>query len=270
MNMNILARKVGLNSACDLKKGALIRLGCDPFIEGVPNYRILDINDTMIKVMAMFEYNDGYGFSKPTTTTKFKREENLPDKFDQYEKIYPDTLFYGMQYADSGIDKKMAKFYNELPYDITKAIVEQNISQSLYESHYILNDYIINKAPVNGMSWFLKDFSSDDDFKFKKNAVKYAVSKVASASIGKRNIFILDIDDIIAYLGNNWTPQQLNMMLFGTDNSVDETILLRSSVFSCMNNSGLMNVLGANGRILSSDLYMVKIRPVFVLDLMQL
>lgn len=141
----------------------------------------------------------------------------------------------GQKYADSKLDQAMTSYYNGLPEAIKTAIVPQTIKQSMYS------------------------FS---------NPMRLA-NKKAEIEVGQRYIYALDVDDVIEYLGNDYSsgsPYVVNKMFFDTTLSVPRNVCLRSA------DSGysgyVFYVSGDHGYLYDYHHYGSReIRPAFVLDL---
>lgn len=145
--------------------------------------------------------------------------------------------YTSQKYADSNLDQAMINYYNSLPEAIKTAIVPQTIKQSMYS------------------------FS---------NPMRLA-NKVAEIEVGQRYVYALDLDDVIEYLGNDYSsdsPDIVNEMFFNTTSLVEGSIWLRSVVSNPDYNSRAFCVSGYRG-ILDSSIYFLsfEVRPAFVLDL---
>lgn len=55
------------------------------------------------------------------------------------------------------------------------------------------------------------------------------MQKIAETNIGSRNVYILDMDEVIEYLGPVSTPQDLNEMFFNVRESYGRFVYLRSA-----------------------------------------
>lgn len=143
--------------------------------------------------------------------------------------------FKGQKYAGSTLDTEMTNFYNSLPEAIKTAIVPQTIKQSMY--------------------------SFSDPMRLD--------NKKAEIEVGQRYVYALDVDDVIEYLGNDYSSDSsyvVNEMFFDTTSIVYRSVWLRSA-YSDNNNfvfcaSGGYRNLTSSGVFLSSE-----VRPTFVLDL---
>lgn len=200
-------------------------------------YRVLDVNETQVKVLAMESIDES-----------FFNEEIVRITFGE---------FTGLEYANSTLDWTMTNYYNSLPEAIQNAIVEQNINQSMYgicDESLCYASYSKEKEP---------DFTLEDQIGYYSYFQKYKEVKV-----GKRKIYALDIDDILAYFGPATTSNDLIEMLYNSNDSVSNGIWLRS-VPDYLNDAYLVN--GKQGWIQPmGNSYSHEVRPTFVVDLSML
>lgn len=143
--------------------------------------------------------------------------------------------YTGQKYENSKLDQSMKNYYNSLPEAIKAAIVPQTIKQSMY-SH--------------------------------DNPTRLA-HKIAEIEVGQRYIYALDVDDVIEYLGNDYSsgsPYVVNKMFFDTTSLVSRYVWLRSA--SPDHSNSAFFVYGESG-FLGGDYHsnINEVRPAFVLDL---
>lgn len=197
-------------------------------------YRVLDVNETQVKVLAMESIDES-----------LFNEEIVRITFGE---------FTGLQYANSTLDLTMTNYYNSLPETIQNAIIEQNINQSMYgicDESLCYASYSKEKEP---------DFALEDQIGYYLYFQKYKEVKV-----GKRKIYALDIDDILAYFGPATTSNDLIEMLYNSNDSVSNGIWLRS-VPDYLNDAYLVD--GKQGWIQPmGNSYSHEVRPTFVVDL---
>ena len=168
---------------------------------------------------------------------------------DSSVKTYFDDDITGQKYKGSKIDNYLENtFYPSLSFK--KAIIEQNIAQNMYE---------LNGTPAD---------ASYTTF----SGTSYTTAKTGHVSVGSRHVYVLDVKDIISYLGTSWTPQQLNMMFYNTDSAIDSShtpyhyAWLRSADASSpigawvvFGDAGYLNHFGYSGSY--------AVRPAFVIDI---
>ena len=143
--------------------------------------------------------------------------------------------YTGQKYENSKLDQSMTNYYNSLPEAIKTAIVPQTIKQSMY--------------------------SHDNPTRL--------THKIAEIEVGQRYIYALDVDDVIEYLGNDYSsgsPYVVNKMFFDTTSLVSRYVWLRSA--SPDHSYSAFFVYGNSG-FLGGDYYsnLSEVRPTFVLDL---
>lgn len=217
-------------------------------------YRVLDINENKeAKLLAMYD---------ASSMTFYESEEPVEDTITFIEE----EDVSGIKYADSDIDKYLNEtFYESLSFK--NAIVPQEINQNMYKR----NEGSAGVSPDANpwyKAWFVSTTAETDT-----GAIKYTVTKIASVSVGSRSVYLLDVEDVISYLDQNFSPQQLNTMFWDTDSyyegsSPDRYIYLRSADKD--GNNRVWHVFGVTGGLgveLSSGDY--GIRPAFVVDLTQ-
>lgn len=112
-------------------------------------------------------------------------------------------------YSGSTLDTEMNNYYNALPESVKSAIVEQNINQLNYSRSY--SSSASDMLHITGL-----------------NSRNYYYYANTTTNVGNRNVFALDIQDIIDYLGSDITGAQLNEMFFNSSESVSRIVWLRS------------------------------------------
>lgn len=93
------------------------------------------------------------------------------------------------------------------------------------------------------------------------------MTRVADINVGNRKVYALDVDDVIAYLGSNSTPQDVNELFWNQRSFKSSNVWLRSA------RSGSSNFAfradGGSGYLYYIDYYSnsCEVRPAFVLNL---
>lgn len=216
-------------------------------------YRVLDINENKeAKLLAMYDASLMIFYSS--------EEEGVVDTTEFKDGVN------GTKYANSDIDTYLNEaFYENLSFK--NAIIEQNINQSMYKFDSAQID-----PNADATSWYKSWFVStnvDTD----ENAYKYTVTKYDSVVVGPRYVYLLDVEDVINYLGPNFSPQQLNTMFWDTDRfyegvSPNTYTYLRSADKDNAGNVWITyGVTGALGVYINYS--PSGIRPAFVVDLTQ-
>lgn len=196
------------------------------------SYKVLESNGTQVKLLAMDSYKESV-FNPSFVATDFNGTT-------------------GPQYSGSRLDTYMTNFYNSLPTELQNAIVEQNISQSMYIIYSGTN------ASANFSAWWKSPFNDATT-----SGYSYWLTRVAEINVGARKVFALDVDDVISYLGSNSTAKDVNELFFGVRNNVSRLVWLRSA-----ETDGPFRVNGRCGYLdYSSNTDLFEVRPAFVLDL---
>lgn len=143
----------------------------------------------------------------------------------------------GSNYSGSNLNITMTNYYNALPSDVQSAIVAQNIVQSKYSC-----------------SWSIPMTTSN---------------RTGQNIVGERYVYSLDVDDVIEYLGENYTALALNQMFFGDDagKNISHDVWLRSAYAG--NEYDAFYVSGEYGYVHYARIgnHYYEVRPAFVLDL---
>ena len=168
------------------QKGDLITLSSDT----THQYRVLSADGTKAFVMSMYDVS---GTKKAYDADGAKSDKNL------------------LAYADSDIDKYLEEtWYAGLDNTMKDAIESTTIDQPAYE--------FAETQPVSGDYYSgTYDFESPTNYYIVPDGTK-------TATVGSRHAYLLDVKDVINYLGTgNLTPTNVNEMFFDTDSSVEES-----------------------------------------------
>lgn len=140
-------------------------------------------------------------------------------------------------YKDSTLDKKMTAYYDSLPADIKSAIVPQTINQSMYKTAIPLT----------------------------------ASKKLAQVTVGTRYVYALGVDDIIAYLGEGYTYNDLMKMFFNVDAPKvgNRFVWLRSVAYDYNLYAYIVSGQVGYACLLRANSY-AEVHPAFVIDLSRL
>ena len=157
-------------------------------------------------------------------------------------------------YENKDLDYRMNSTY----YNSLSDAFKSNI-QSKMITAYSWVRYGSESAEVS--SWGKDGFGSDDT-----SGDAYTMSKIGVVNSFERYVYVPDVQDIIDYLGATFTPQQLNVMFFGLNYSVDRSVWLRSSV-SGVNYNNII-VSGKKG-VIDDAYYQASFesRPTFTISL---
>lgn len=195
-------------------------------------FRVLSVNGSKVKVLMMDSYTSDY-FNRSSITTSF-------------------GSYTGQKYAGSDLDDAMTSYYNSLPAIIRNAIVEQNISQSMYS--------------------YLGDSSTTETSYVGITGSTYTIARRGSTNVGMRKVYALDVDDIFEYLGPTFTGSQINKMIFDSNDAVYRYIWLRSAYYNKSvsgSENKALTYRGKEGRLSDETINYTyrEIHPVFVIDL---
>lgn len=207
-------------------------------------FRVLKTEGTTAKVLGMFN-NMKEWYNNHSTVATFKNGKT------------------GQKYEGSLLDVRMNQtFYNSLSEQNRNAIIPKNVEQRIYNITY--------SKPSSGVyytSWNKNYFKADDT----SGNTYYIVDMNDVIELGERRVWNADILDIVEYLGESWTPQQLMMMFYNVDYGVNtdsnEIIWLKSATTW---NDGALQIIGHMGGIGANNFnYYVILRPCFYIDLSQ-
>lgn len=214
-------------------KGQIISMNLDGTAR---DYRVLSINDTVAKVVAMFDGPTSQKFNTSSKTIAFS----------------DGTV--AQQYMGSDLDTYLNEtWYNTLNADAKAAIVEVDLTQDLW------------KAGETGNPMFYRISSNGDRLSFSK--------MTGTSPIGKRKIYALSVQDVVDYLelssGANMTWQSIMKMFYNEEqvgiggypwfSSADGTY--SSSVYYLYSTQGYISTMYNNYS------YSWNTRPAFCLDL---
>ena len=209
------------------------------------DYRVLEINENIAKLLAMYDVSKSK-IREFSDTTSFGEETGEIYENSIIDKYLEESFYQGLSFKDK--------------------IIPQNISQSYYNMLAMASEGWIK-------GWGKDNFNSSTE---ENDADKiYYIKNAGIIGInGTRNCYLLDVDDVLSYLdlnnGEAVTPQQLNEMFFNVDNSIDETNALYYRVW-LRSTSGLnyfRYVDGGNGTIDGHTFNQeLGVRPAFVVDL---
>lgn len=241
MNTNCVNTISAFNDGFEQKSAVNVSKG-DIIIIDEKEYRVLEVNENEVKLLAMYD----------TVSVGFYSNDS---------DVYILTpRGEGIKYENSNIDNYLEnEFYPSLSFK--DAIIPQNITQNIY----VFNDTVIDAS-----AWGKAHFTPSTT----KGGL-YTVGKVASVSIGSRHVYALDVQDIIDYLDPEkisfrhtptWTPQQFNTMFWNVDSSLEsEYIWSRSACYGYYDCVYLDGVYGVLSTIQYN--YNTPVRPAFVIDI---
>ena len=195
-------------------KGDLVNLDLDG--QGAKQYRVLNINGDVAKVVAMYDTLSSVYNSTSTTTT------------------FGSTT--AQKYADSTLDTYLnTTWYNTLKDNVKAAIVPENVVQYCYQYYDQPN------TPNTPTYTYQFQYNwSDSNYENANN--------VGNVTVGDRNVFALDLKDIFDYFGKVCiTSNELMTLFFNQTTEVSKNPWLRSS--SAVDSSLAWSVYGGGGSL---------------------
>lgn len=205
-------------------------------------YRVLNVNDTVAEVLAMYDASTSQKFLTVRKIVTFSGGST------------------GLQYQDSDLDTYLNEtFFATLSATMQAAIVPKAINQDMLASS--------DRAPSSG-TYYHQTYGSSNRYYYDNAAgVSYG-----TAEVGSRNVYALSVREVINYLGvpenGDFTDTDIRQM-FWNDNGihVSEKPWLRSA-YGNNNNYNAFAVVGQSG-ILHPNYYdnRDRVRPAFQIDL---
>ena len=177
-------------------KGDLVNLDLDG--QGAKQYRVLNINGDVAKVVAMYDTLSSV-YNSTSTTTKFGSTT-------------------AQKYEGSDIDTYLnTTWYNTLKDNVKAAIVPENVVQYCYKYYDEPN------TPNTPTYTYQYQYNwSDSDYNNANN--------VGNVTVGNRNVFALDLKDIFDYFDKVCiTSNELMTMFWNSTTQVSKYFWLRSA-----------------------------------------
>lgn len=206
---NSLVRVKVTSVSSIVPKGTLINMNLD----GANRvYRVLSVNGNVCKVMGMWD-----------------------DFISKYNSTSTTTIFgntTAQKYEGSTLDTYLnTTWYNTLSTEAKNAIIPENVTQYCYK-------YYDEPNTPNTSTYTYQYNWSDSDYENADN--------IGNVTIGKRNIFALDLKDIFDYMGKVCiTSDELMTMFWNNTTKVSKYLWLQSSRAGSSNSAWLVN--GSNG-----------------------
>ena len=201
------------------------------------DYRVLSIDGSKAFLMSMADVSDG-GSGMNYDADGNQSEKNL------------------IQYKDSDIDNYLENtWYASLDNTMKDAIEATTIEQPAYEW--------TSTAPGSGDYYSgTYGFSTPSNYYIVPDSEK-------TAAVGSRHAYLLDVKDVVDYLGEgNLTPENVNKMFFNTDSTTSKFCWLRSAYSS--DSIIAWDVRGDRGNLLDDGYYYNReARAAFTIDLSQ-
>lgn len=157
---------------------------CPVDANGNETYRILKTEGTKALVLAMYD--------SKTSINMYDSESNIQTEFDNGAKY--------LRYNGSLVDIELnTTFYGKLTDDAKGAIVPTIIKQGAY-----------SKIEEDTSGVFKYDYYYSNNTKVDKNST----NRETEVTIGERNVFALDMEDVFNYLDNEATIDKIINMYY--------------------------------------------------------
>ena len=210
---NSLVRVKVTSVSSIVQKGTLINMNLD----GANRvYRVLSVNGNVCKIMSMWD-----------------------DFISKYNSTSTTTIFgntTAQKYEGSTLDTYLnTTWYNTLSTEAKNAIIPENVTQYCYKYYDEPN------TPNTPTYTYQYQYNwSDSDYE--------NVDNVGNVTVGKRNVFALDLKDIFDYIGKVCiTSDELMTMFWNSTTKVSKYLWLRSSYAD--NSSFAWDVYGFGGTL---------------------
>lgn len=197
-------------------------------------YRVLNVNDTIAEVLAMYDVTTSQIFNTTSKTVTFTGGAT------------------GQQYKDSDIDTYLNEtFFATLSTTLRAAIVPKNINQDMWGRNY-------GAEPTK-------------QFWYKQYDGEFIYDEFGSVNVGERRAYLLSVQDVINYLNlpnhGQITQKDIWNMFYNVDSAVSNILWLRSA-FNTYSTT-VWYVAGSNGNLLYNASYSSKnnVRCAFQIDL---
>ena len=217
----------------DVVKGDLITIESK-------QYRVLNVNDTIAEVLAMYDASTSQKFNATSKTVNFSGGAT------------------GQKYQGSDLDTYLNEtFFATLSATMQAAIVPKAINQDMWGYN--------SSVPSSGDYYHITSGSLDLYYFDTKNGAAYG-----TAEVGIRNVYALSVKDVIDYLGvsagGDFADTDIWQMFWNRSTSISEYIWLRSAY---RNNIGsAFYIYGDRGYFNDSSCDSIKrARPAFQIDL---
>lgn len=208
---NSLVRVKVTSVSSIVQKGTLINMNLD----GANRvYRVLSVNGNVCKIMSMWD-----------------------DFISKYNSTSTTTIFgntTAQKYEGSTLDTYLnTTWYNTLSTEAKNAIIPENVTQYCYKYYDEPN------TPNTSTYTYQYQYNwSDSDYENADN--------IGNVTIGKRNVFALDLKDIFDYMGKVCiTSDELMTMFWNNTTKVSKYLWLQPSRAGSSNSAWLVN--GSNG-----------------------
>lgn len=219
----------------DVVKGDLITIESK-------QYRVLNVDDTVAEVLAMYDANTSQKFNTASKTVTFSDGR------------------IGQQYQGSGLDTYLNEtFFATLSATMQAAIVPKAINQDMWNH--------TNTVSTTVETYYRELYGSEYLYYYKATNTG---TLLGTTGVGTRNVYALGVLDVIDYLGvpvkGDFTNSEIWKMFWNDNSSHMQYLWLRSAGFSYK--SYAIAVWGDNGYMhISNYDETYRVRPAFQIDL---
>lgn len=166
-------------------------------------YRVLNVNDTIAEVLAMYDASTSQKFNATSKTVAFSGGAT------------------GQKYQGSDLDTYLNEtFFATLSATMQAAIVPKAINQDMW--------YYSSSVPSSGDYYHITYGSSNLYYFDTQNGTAYG-----TAEVGSRNVYALSVKDVIDYLGvsagGDFADTDIWQMFWNRSTRISEYIWLRSA-----------------------------------------
>ncbi len=164
-------------------------------------YRVLNINDTIAEVLAMYDASTSQVFNSTSKTISFNGMS-------------------GQKYSGSDLDMYLNEtFFATLSATIQTAIVPKDINQDMWTL----------TGGISGTGWYKYHYGITGSF----ISSKYDTTLFGTVAVGSRKIYALSVQDIIDYLGvpdkGDIYLEELARLFYNSDSETMQNIWFRSA-----------------------------------------
>lgn len=241
------AKGVAVNGAIETYDGSYDNLPVVDVVKGdlitieSKQYRVLNVNDTVAEVLAMYNASTSQAFNATSKTVKFT------------------SGYTGQQYKGSDLDTYLNEtFFATLSVTMQAAIVPKTINQDMWK---------YSSSVPNSETYYRQTFGSDTRYYFDSDK---SFGYYGTSEVGTRNVYALSIRDVIDYLGvvanGDFADTDIWQMFWNRSTNIEEYPYLRSADRNNFNYA--FYVSGYNGYLDSSYSYFTRFAcPAFQIDL---
>ena len=240
------AKGVAVNGAIETYDGSFDNLPVIDVAKGdlitIENkqYRVLNVNDTIVEVLAMYDASTSQVFNSTSKTVVFTGGAK------------------GQQYQGSDLDTYLNEtFFATLSATMQAAIVPKAIIQDLWQTR---------GSASSGTSYYHQTYETANMYYYDNS---YG-NLYGTAEVGSRNVYALSVKDVIDYLdvpiGGEFADTDVSKLFWNRTTSISKFIWLRLADADSNSNAFIANGEHGylNGIICSFDF---AIRPAFQIDL---